>query len=68
MRRILATFLVAALVGAPTAAHAAERSPAAFEEGEQLAGNPWIPWAVALAVAIAIIVVVADSDDDPVSP
>ena len=68
MRRILASVLTAALSGAPIAAQAAERTSASFKEGEQLAGNPWIPWVIGLAVAIAIIVVVADGDDEPVSP
>ena len=68
MRRILASVLTAALIGAPIAAQAAERTSASFEEGEQLAGNPWIPWVIGLAGAIAIIVVVADGDDEPVSP
>ena len=68
MRRILASVLTAALIGAPIAAQAAERTSASFEEGEQLAGYPWSPWLIGLAGAIAIIVVVADGDDEPVSP
>ncbi|MXP41240.1 hypothetical protein GRI75_06235 [Altererythrobacter soli] len=69
MRTIFTPVLAAALVAAPAAAQAGERTAASFEQGERIAGNPWIPLLVGLAVAIAIAVVVFDDDDDEaVSP
>jgi hypothetical protein len=69
MRKVLTPVLAAALVAVPLTAQAAERTGASFEQGERIAGNPWIPLLVGLAVAIAIAIVVLDEDDDEaVSP
>ena len=68
MREVITPVLAAALIAAPMTAKAAERTSASFEQGEHIAGNPWIPLLVGLAVAIGIAVVVFDDDDEPVSP
>ena len=44
------------------------RAPAALDEQEQIAGNPWVPWIVALIAAIAIVLVITDDEDEPQSP
>jgi hypothetical protein len=66
IRNMLASIAAVSLVAAPVAAQAAPRTSAEVE-GEQLAGNPWIPFAVGLIVAVIILLVVFD-DDDAESP
>jgi hypothetical protein len=63
---MLASVAAVTLMAAPAAAQAAPRTPAPVE-GEQLTGNPWIPFAVGLIVAVIILLVVFD-DDEAQSP
>lgn len=35
---------------------------------EEIAGNPWVPWAVALIALIVIVLVITDDDGEPQSP
>jgi hypothetical protein len=66
MRSLLASLSAAALVATPIAAQAAPRQ-ATPVEGEEIAGNPWIPIAVLVAVLAAILIVASD-DNGPTSP
>jgi hypothetical protein len=66
IRRTLACIAAAALMAAPVAAQAAPRAPAPVE-GEELAKNSWVPFAVGLIVLVIILLVVLD-DDEPESP
>lgn len=67
MRRILSVLLGTSLVVAPVVANAAERVPAPVEDGEQIAGAPWI-WILAAAIAFGLIIILLDDSGDPVSP
>ena len=53
-----------------SAATAAEtfRISAPVDGQERIAGNSWLPWAVALLALLAIILVVSDDEDEPESP
>jgi hypothetical protein len=66
MRSLLASLSAAALVATPIAAQAAPRQ-ATPVEGEEIAGNPWIPIVVLITVLAAILVVASD-DNGPTSP
>jgi len=69
MRNILAIIASGAMLFSSAAASAGiSRSSAPIDEQERIAGNPWIPWVVALIAAIVIVYVVTDDDDEPVSP
>ena len=68
MRSIPAIVAGAALLLSSVAASAQmDRTPSPIDDQEQIAGNPWVPWAVALIAAIAILFVVLDDEDDPQS-
>lgn len=66
IRALVSAAAVASMATAPMAVQAEVRQAAPVESSEAIAGNPWIPWLVALAAALAIILVI--SDDDPASP
>jgi hypothetical protein len=66
-RQSLASIAAVSLVVSPIAAQAAPRE-ATPVEGEQLAGSPWIPIAVAFAVLAIILLVALDDNDNPQSP
>ena len=69
MRGSLAMIAAGALLLSSTAASAeVARIPASIDDQEQLAGNPWIPWVVALIAALAIVLVITDDDGEPQSP
>ena len=69
MRSIPAIVAGAALLLSSVAASAQmDRTPSPIDDQEQIAGNPWVPWAVALIAAIAILFVVLDDEDEPQSP
>ena len=44
------------------------RTPSPIDDQEQIAGNPWVPWAVGLIAALVILFVVLDDEGDPQSP
>lgn len=68
LRRGLSVVLGTSLAAAPVAAHAVERTPAPVEQGEELAGSPWI-WILAAAIAVGILIIlIDDGSDEPVSP
>jgi hypothetical protein len=67
IRKSLASIAAISLVVSPVAAQAAPRE-ATPVEGDQLAGNPWIPIAVAFAVLAIILFVALDDSDEPDSP
>jgi hypothetical protein len=68
MRRILLVMTAGALLLSSTAASAeAGRISTPVGDREQLAGNPWVPWLVALIAALAIVLFIVD-DDEPQSP
>jgi hypothetical protein len=68
MHRVVSVVLGASLVAAPVAANAVERTPAPVEQGEQIAGSPWI-WVLAAAIAVGLLIILIDGgDDEPVSP
>ena len=69
MRSIPAIVAGASLLLSSVAASAQmDRTPSPIDDQEQIAGNPWVPWAVALIAAIAILFVVLDDEDEPQSP
>ena len=71
MRKMIVAVLAASGLVLGSSAGAADfaRSPSPMREGENIAGNPWVPWVFALAALVAIVVVVTDDDEDePVSP
>ena len=69
MRSIPAIVAGAALLLSSVAASAQmDRTPSPIDDQEQIAGNPWVPWAVALIAAIAILFVIIDDESDPQSP
>lgn len=67
---LLASLVSIGLIASPAAAAATQvdRLPSSVGQGEQIAGNPWIPWLFGLAALIAIVWVVVDDDEDAVSP
>jgi len=65
-RKTLASVAALTLVASPVAAQAAPRE-ASPVEGEEIAGNPWIPIAVGVIV-LAIILIIALDDETPDSP
>ena len=68
MRRIFAFVAGGVMLLSSTASSAdVPRISTAVADEEQLAGNPWLPWVIALIAAVAIVVVVTD-DDEPQSP
>ena len=69
MRSIFAIVAGGALLLSSAAASAqTARAPSPVGDHEQIAGNPWVPWAVALIAAIAILFVIIDDESDPQSP
>lgn len=68
MRGSLVITAGAMLLSSTAASAEIARNPAPMDEREQIAGNPWIPWAVALIAALAIALVITDDDDGPQSP
>ena len=68
MRSVLAIVAGGAMLLSSAAASAdVPRIATPVADEEQLAGNPWLPWVIALIAAIAIVIVVTD-DDEPQSP
>jgi hypothetical protein len=67
IRGALAFAVGSSLMAAPVAAQDVARAGAPVGETEEIAANPWIPWAVAIVVAAIIAMVVLD-DDEPASP
>jgi hypothetical protein len=69
MRSIFA-FVAAGAMLIPSAASAADlsRNSTPIGDQEEIAGNPWVPWAVALIAAIVILLVITDGDGEPQSP
>jgi len=65
---LLASLVSIGLISSPVAAAQVDRLPSSVEQGEQIAGNPWIPWLFGLAALIAIVWVVVDDNEDAVSP
>ena len=57
----------AMLLSSTASAAELARTPSPVTDQEQIAGNPWVPWFVALLALAAIIFVVTD-DDEPESP
>ena len=69
MRKVLAIIASGTMLfSSATASAGISRNSAPIGEQEQLAGNPWVPWAVALIAGLVILFVVTDDDDEPVSP
>lgn len=71
MRKVIVAVLAASglVIGSSAGAANSVRSPSLVSEGENIAGNPWVPWVFALAALVAIILVVTDDDEDePASP
>jgi hypothetical protein len=48
-RGLLVSLVSIGLVSSPVAAAQVDRLPSSIEQGEQIAGNPWIPWLFGLA-------------------
>jgi hypothetical protein len=70
MMRSLFAFVAGGAMLLSSAVSAAEiaRHSSPVGEQEEIAGHPWLPWAVALIALIVIVVVVTDSDDEAQSP
>jgi hypothetical protein len=69
MRNIVAIIASGAMLLSSAAASAAiSRTSAPIAEQEEIAGNPWIPWVVALIAALVIVFVITDDDGEPESP
>ena len=69
MRSIFAIAAGGAMLLSSVAASAqSARTPSPIDDQEQIAGNPWVPWAVALIAALVILFVVIDDEGDAESP
>jgi formate hydrogenlyase subunit 4 len=69
MRSIFAIVAVGAMLLSSVAASAqSTRTASPIDDQEQIAGNPWVPWAVGLIAALIILFVVLDDEGDPQSP
>lgn len=71
MRKVIVAVLAASglVLGSSAGAANSARIPSVLSEGEDIAGNPWVPWVFALAALVAIVLVVTDDDEDePASP
>lgn len=44
------------------------RNSTPIGDQEEIAGNPWVPWAVASIAVILIILFITDGDGEPQSP
>jgi hypothetical protein len=69
MRKIIAIIASGAMFfSSATASAGIARTSAPIGEREKIAGNPWVPWVVALIAGLSILFVVTDDDDEPQSP
>ena len=69
MRSIFAIVAGGAMLLSSVAASAqTTRTPSPIDDQEQIAGNPWVPWAAALIAALVILLVIIEDEGDPQSP
>ena len=69
MRSVLAILAGGALLLSSTVASAeTARTSTPIGDREEIAGNPWVPWLVAIVAAVVIVLVITDDDNEPESP